>query len=140
MSSFVGKKVVYNGGTDSYYGCDEPNELVVGEQYMVVGEDVRSFQTNLTLKGVRGNFNSVWFNEQPEVKKKVWIAKATLYSRPYTFVGKRMSLERLHEDKDCLEQVTTSEVKNVKALYENVYLIETDNSVYITKVKIRTGN
>ena len=30
-----------------------------------------------------------------------------------------MSLERLHEDKDCLEQVTTSEVKNVKAKPNN---------------------
>ena len=140
MSSLVGKKVVYNGGKDSYYGCDEPDQLVVGEGYMVIGEDVRSFQTNLTLKGVSGSFNSVWFNEQPEKKKKEWLAKATLYSDPSTFVGKRMNLERLHEDKAFLEQVTTSEVKNVKALYENVYLIETDNSVYITKVKIRTGN
>ena len=30
------KQVRYNGGTESYYGCSDPINLVVGEEYEVV--------------------------------------------------------------------------------------------------------
>lgn len=146
MSSLIGKMVTYNGGKDSYSGCDSPDNLIVGKAYRVIGEDVKSFQTNLYLSGVSGRFNSVWFNEAiaekaSEVKeKKEWLAIANIYCLPNTLVGKRISLQRLHEDKCLLEQVTTSTIINVKKVGQNVYFIETDNSVYVTKLKIRTGN
>ena len=63
----MSKKVSYNGGTESWYSCTEPTALVVGQQYEVTSEEVLSWQTNYTLKGVEGSFNSVWFNE-PEGK------------------------------------------------------------------------
>ena len=59
----MAKKVRYNGGTQSYYGCSDPSKLVVGKEYEVVRSRVRSWQTDYTLKGVDGEFNSVWFDE-----------------------------------------------------------------------------
>lgn len=55
--------VRYNGETRSYYGCSSPKDLVVGQKYEVLSEDVKDWQTNYTLKGVKGYFNSVWFDE-----------------------------------------------------------------------------
>lgn len=57
------KFVRYNGGTMSYKGCDDPNNLVVGQWYEVVDENDRGWQTDYKLKGIRGWFNSVWFDE-----------------------------------------------------------------------------
>ena len=57
------KQVRYNGGTESYYGCSDPINLVVGEEYEVVFSRERGWQTDYTLKGVDGEFNSVWFDE-----------------------------------------------------------------------------
>lgn len=84
--AMVGKKVIYNGGKDSYYGCTEPTALIVGKKYKVVRENVRAWQTDLQLKGVDGEFNSVWFYEakRPLITKiskirnfcKKWFIKA----------------------------------------------------------------
>ena len=147
MSNLLGKMVIYNGGRDSYSGCDSPNNLVIGKAYRVIDQDVKGFQTDLYLSGVSGKFNSVWFNEaktetqEPEVEaKKVWHATAVTYCLPSNLIGKRISLKRWREDKQIFEQVTTSIVRDVKKICEGAYLIETDNSMYITKMKIRTGN
>ena len=32
----MAKIVRYNGGTESYYGCSEPTELVIGKEYEVI--------------------------------------------------------------------------------------------------------
>lgn len=138
MSSLVGKVVKYNGGTDGFFNSCYPNGLVYGKRYLVVSERVMDFQTNLRLDGVKGEFNSVWFDEVKFEKKK-WLAIATLHNKPELFVGKRMSLEKLNENTKVLESVYTSVILSVKKLYENVYLFETRNSVYVTKVKLRTG-
>ena len=57
------KKVRYNGGTESYYNCSNPSVLVVGRVYTVVKEDVYAWQTDYTLEGFFGKFNSVWFDD-----------------------------------------------------------------------------
>ena len=59
----MAKKVRYNGGTQSYYDCSDPTNLVVGKEYEVVLSRDRGWQTDYTLKGVDGEFNSVWFDE-----------------------------------------------------------------------------
>ena len=59
----MAKKVRYNGGTQSYLGCSEPTVLVVGKEYEVISSTDRGWQTNYTLNGIKGNFNSVWFDE-----------------------------------------------------------------------------
>ena len=57
----MAKKVSYNGG--SYYSCYDPTNLVVGKEYEVVVLKDRSWQTDYILKGINGEFNSVWFDE-----------------------------------------------------------------------------
>ena len=51
----MAKIVRYNGGTQSYYGCTEPNALVVGKEYEVIAAKDRGWQTDYTLKGVSGS-------------------------------------------------------------------------------------
>lgn len=138
MSNLVGKVVVYNGGTESVYGCSSPSALICGKRYLVTSECVSGWQTNVELKGVTGEFNSVWFDEVI-YNKKEWLAEVTLYNSPVLLTGKRISLLRLHEDTGAFEAVTTSEIKSVKKVYGNIYLIETKNNVYVTKVNLRTG-
>ena len=41
----MAKKVRYNGGTQSYYGCSDPTNLVVGKEYEVVLSRDRGWQT-----------------------------------------------------------------------------------------------
>lgn len=57
------KKVIYNGGNMSYYGCSDPSCLKVGKTYKVIAVEDRGWQTDYTLQGVAGTFNSVWFDE-----------------------------------------------------------------------------
>ena len=59
----MAKIVRYNGGTMSYYGCSEHTELVVGKEYEVISANDRGWQTDYILKGVKGYFNSVWFDD-----------------------------------------------------------------------------
>lgn len=136
MSNLVGKVVTYNGGTDAIFACSCPNNLVCGKRYLVTSETIMDFQTNVHLRGVVGEFNSVWFDEV-KVEKKKWLAIATLYNKPEFFIGKRISLKRLCEDMEALETVNTSTILSIRKIYEDVYLIETENSVYVTKVKLR---
>ena len=66
----MAKIVRYNGGTMSYLGCSNPSKLVLGQTYEVVAEDDLGWQTNYTLKGVTGYFNSVWFDLVPSLTLK----------------------------------------------------------------------
>ena len=56
------KKVRYNGGTQSYYGCSDPTNLVPGEEYEVVHIEVFGWHTKYSLRGVDGKFDSTWFD------------------------------------------------------------------------------
>ena len=52
--------VKYNGGNKSYFGCSDPDKLVRGQIYEVIAVNDRGWQTDYTLKGVIGQFNSEW--------------------------------------------------------------------------------
>jgi len=137
--TMVGKEVIYNGGKDSYYGCTEPTALIKGKRYKVVGENDRGWQTDLRLEGEVGEFNSVWFNEAEP--KRTFFAITIEYHDVNWYVGKRISLAKLHKKEAYFETVTTSPVLSVEHIYGNMYKIETKNSVYITEVERRTvGN
>lgn len=127
----MSKIVRYNGGTKSYYGCSDPATLVVGKEYKVVNEHVREWQTDYTLEGVEGEFNSVWFD--------------TLYSEKPTFmavahkvpvVGERCQCHKLEFVNGYLKLTAwnTSIVEEVLDMGNNIYHTTTHNSVYIVKV------
>ena len=59
----MAKIVRYNGGTQYFYPCTKPYMLVVGREYEVIHAKVSDCHTEYTLKGVEGEFNSVWFDE-----------------------------------------------------------------------------
>ena len=134
----VGSMVVYNGGTDSYYGCTDPDELVEGKAYKVIDIEVRAWQTNYTLEGVNGYFNSCWFDLQ-EVNRigkhaapSVYLAGAITVPE----VGKRARIQRITMEGGYISvvPVTTSEVKSVENVSENVFQVTTRNSIYMVQV------
>ena len=101
----MAKKVRYNGGTLSYYGCSDPTNLVVGKEYEVVLSKDRGWQTDYTLKGIYGEFNSVWFDEVSS-DDKVYMAiahevpvigeKYSCYKMEFMFpflIGKVLTIE-----------------------------------------------
>lgn len=117
--------VKYNGGTQSYYGCTEPDDLVVGKIYEVINADVRDWQTDYTLKGVKGKFNSVWFDKVPVYKAFVTIQPS---------IGHSMSCVKVEKEKNgTLEmgQWLTTEVKKVEQIEHGLFKVFTRNSVYV---------
>ena len=52
----MAKMVRYNGGIFSYLDCTNPSVLSVGKVYEVISERDRGWQTDYTLKGVKGAF------------------------------------------------------------------------------------
>lgn len=93
----MAKKVRYNGGTQSYYGCSDPTNLVVGKEYEVVLSKDRGWQTDYILKGVSGQFNSVWFDEvSPD--DKVYMAIA----HKVPVIGEKYSCYRMEFSKVSL--------------------------------------
>ena len=123
----MAKKVRYNGGTESYYGCSEPTDLVVGKEYEVVSSKDRGWQTDYTLNGVEGEFNSAWFDEV-----QVYMAIA----REAPVIGKRYfcyKMEFGNGQPKCSAK-TTSTVKEINYMGNNIYQVITRNSVYIVNV------
>ena len=118
----MAKKVRYNGGTMSYYGCSDPQELVVGKIYEVIDENERRWQTDYTLKGVKGHFNSTYMalaREIPTVGKELRCVKvefSNIHGRPQ------------------LVECCTSIVQKVSNIGTNIYHVSTLNSVYIVQV------
>lgn len=125
----MAKIVRYNGGTESYYGCSDPANLVFGKDYEVVHERDRGFQTDYILRGVSGAFNSCWFDEVSQT----FIAIANTIPT----IGKRYSCSRLEvvngqpKFNDCL----TSTVKKVVDVGNNLYTVTTHNNIYLVHVK-----
>jgi len=62
----MGKKVIYNGGKDTFYYSSKRSILVIGKEYEVIEEKVSRNRTNYVLKDVKGEYNSQWFNEKVE--------------------------------------------------------------------------
>lgn len=127
----MAKKVRYNGGTLSYYGCSDPTNLVVGKEYEVVLSKDRGWQTDYTLKGVDGEFNSVWFDEVSS-DDKVYMAIA----HEVPMIAKRYSCYKLEfiGGQPKLIAWSTSTVKGINYMGNNIYQITTRNSVYIVNV------
>lgn len=126
----MAKKVRYNGGTQSYYGCSDPTNLVVGKEYEVVRSRDRGFQTDYTLKGIVGEFNSVWFEEVS--CDNVYMAIG--YEIPV--IGERYSCAKIViiDGETNLISWSTSIVKEINYMGNNIYQVTTRNSVYIVNV------
>ena len=125
------KKVRYNGGTLSYYGCSDPTNLVVGKEYEVVFSRDRGWQTDYTLKGVDGEFNSVWFDEVSS-DDKVYMAIA--HGIPE--INKSCHCYKLEIRNGNPELVSwfTSDVQKIEDMGNSIYKVTTLDSVYIVKV------
>ena len=125
------KKVRYNGGTQSYYGCSDPSNLVVGQEYEVVYARDRNWQTDYTLKGIDGEFNSVWFDDvSPD--DKVYMA----ISHKIPVIGEKYSCYRIefNNGNPNLISCSTSTVKGINHIGNNIYQVTTRNSVYFVTV------
>lgn len=126
----MAKIVRYNGGTESYYGCSSPSSLIVGKEYEVVSENKRAWQTDYTLNGVQGKFNSCWF-DKVNSKQTYFAISCTVPT-----VGERYSCYRLQfvGGNPIREDFYTDTVKSVIDLDDNIYKVVTYNSNYIVKV------
>lgn len=127
----MAKKVRYNGGTQSCYGCSEPTSLVVGKEYEVIHSRDCGFHTDYTLKGVDGNFNSVWFDEVSS-DDKVYMASA----HEVPVIGERYSCYKMEfiDGQPKFIARSTSIVKKIDYIGNNIYQVTTCNSVYIVNV------
>ena len=117
--------VRYNGGTQSYHGCTEPDDLVVGKIYELINADVWNWHTDYTIKGVKGKFNSVWFDKVP-----VYKAFATIQPS----IGQRMSCVKVEKKKNgTLEMGSwhTTEVREIEQIEKGILRVFTRNSVYV---------
>ena len=126
----MAKIVCYNGGTESYYGCTDPTDLVRGKQYEVISENDRGWQTDYTLKGINGHFNSCWFDEVSHGKTFIALAHTI------PVVGKRCDCHKIEfvNGHPKLIDCHTSSVKEVMDMGNNIYRVTTCNSVYIVQI------
>lgn len=117
--------VVYNGGTLSYRPCDDPSVLKKGQIYEITDIDQGSWQTNFRLKGIRGTFNSVWFDKIKNVE--------LAFSEEIPVEGQRYNLKKVDINEMKVVPVRTSTVQSAQRIYGG-YVIKTVNTVYLVKV------
>ncbi len=117
--------VKYNGGSKSYYGCSDPDKLVCGQIYEVIAVNDRGWQTDYTLKGVVGQFNSIWFD-------KVNVYKAITTHQPS--VGHSMACKKIERVEGKLEATSwrTSTVMKSEEIEQDMFKVTTLNSIYMT--------
>lgn len=128
------KKIVrYNGDSMSFYPCSKPDKLVVGQEYEVVLTRDKGYHTNYTLKGVDGEYNSVWFDDVFNDEKKIYLG----FSEALPQIGERYKCTRLEFVVGSLHLVdcSTSKVQEIEYLGNNVYQVTTLNNIYIVIVK-----
>lgn len=125
--------VKYNGGVDSFLGCSDPSVLTEGMIYEVIDEEIESCQTTYTLKGVEGEFNSVWFDE---VEGNYFLPSYLATSNLIPIVGVSYKCERLIKGEKGwkFQSVVTSIVESVNQLGRNIYQLKTQNSEYIVQI------
>lgn len=126
----MAKIVRYNGGTQSYYGCTEPTDLVVGKEYEVIATNDMGWQTDYTLKGVNGHFNSCWFDEISTASTFMAIA----HTIPTVGSSCKCFKLELVDGKLTMVGMSTSTVREVLNMGNNIYRVTTLNSVYIVQV------
>ncbi len=117
------KIVKYNGRKDSFLGSTPPVDLVQGEMYTVIGSVDRRWQTDYTLRGIKGQFNSAWFTE---------VQCLVAFSQKPPVVGKRCECAKLKERSLELVKWSTSPVQAVMKVGD-AYITKTKNSIYIIK-------
>ena len=126
------KKIVkYIGGTLSYSdsGCTAPTKLIVGQNYEVETIKPLSWQTIITLKGVKGFFNAAWFDDvEGEITPNTYLACSKLKPR----VGQRLIVDVMTNGKLNTAQIST--IKSVEPISTNIFRVETQNSIYIIQV------
>lgn len=123
------KLVKYNGEKKSYYASSDPKVLTKGQVYEVVCEKVSGFHTEYVLKGIKGEFNSIWFDE---VSTNVY----TAIGNHIPVVGERYECYKIVMNNgapSCIGWLTSS-VKSFSNLGNNIYDIYTQNSRYIVTV------
>lgn len=127
----MAKIVRYNGGNVSYYSCSSPEKLIVGKTYEVCRTIVKNSQTDYVLKGIEGEFNSVWFDEILS-EKKVYIAVSNEVPR----AGSRYICQKISYagENVKLTKVRTSIIKSVTCVGNNIYNVDTANTSYIVSV------
>ena len=127
----MAKKVRYNGGKESYYRCSYPSKLVVGKEYEVVLARDRGWQTDYTLKGVSGEFNSAWFDDI-SFDDKVYMG----ISHTVPVIGECYSCYKMEfvNGNPKLVSCSTSTVKAINYMGNNIYQVTTRNSTYIVNV------
>ena len=124
----MAKRVIYNGGTQSYKGCSDPSVLEEGKVYEVIREDDRGFQTDYTLRGIKGTFNSVWFNE---AFPKTYLA----ISRNIPIKGKQMlDFERFEKGKGWVKIKNTSVIQEISKVGIDMYKVHTQNTTYMVQI------
>jgi len=127
------KQVFYNGGTESYYGCSDPSELVVGKIYEVITENDKEWQTDYTLKGIAGHFNSVWFTDVTDLPE-TFLA----FSRKIPVKGEQLDCYKfmiLQKQNLAMQECCNSTIKSVELIGKDTYKTITSNNImYIITV------
>lgn len=123
------KRVMYNGAKDSFLGCSNSANLVMGKVYEVVDEDIGKWQTNYVLKGVPGSYNSVWF----DVIEQNIPEGIPVIAREVPKEGQSCHCSKM-ELKDGFWYLTgwkTSVIKSVREIVkDHLYRVTTQNNVY----------
>lgn len=127
----MAKIVRYNGENRSYYSCSSPDKLIIGATYEVTKTIVKNSQTDYVLKGIDGEFNSVWFDEVL-FEKKAYIA----VSNEIPMVGSRYICQKINcaGENVKLTKIRTSIIKSVTCIGNNIYNVKTANTSYIVSV------
>ena len=126
------KKVRYNGEAESYYPCAKPgNVLVKGQEYEVIAVTDLGCQTNYTLKGIEGFFNSTWFDV---VSYDDSLYMAVSYFMPV--IGERFKCFKavLLDGAFKFIEWDTSAVKEIIPMGNNIFSVKTLYSTYIVQV------
>lgn len=119
------KILMYNGGKDSFYYSDDPKVLTNGTLYDVIAEKDLGFQTNYTLNGIEGEFNSVWFSEP---------ISYFAYTDTVPVEGEALKSFIRFEGIHPKSMITTSTIRYVEAVSNDIYKVYTQNTLYIVKV------
>lgn len=132
------KKVVYNGGNESYYGSfTNPSKLVKDKEYEVVSEQVFKNHTEYRLRNVKGVFNSSWFT-QPAQCKPTFVAISSVPPKE----GECFECKKLVVENGQVKTLgwRTSTVLHSEIVGQDgddiniIYRLVTNNSVYVVYV------
>ena len=125
------KQVIYNGSTQSYYGCTKPTELVVGRTYEVITEVDRGIQIDYELNGISGSFDSLWFDIPSDIPTHF------AFSQKIPRKGERYECNKIDLNEDGLvitEVWKTSPVMSIEVIGKNTYKVYTHSSIYLVTV------